>query len=74
MRVEDQHLLKLPISGAVVFGIRIASLPLAAAMENPEVRAGLKTKLRTMPPDIACYKDVARWRAAQDGEPGEIRS
>ena len=64
LRVEDQHLLKLPRTGAVAFGIRIFSFRLSEAAADPAVRAGLQKKLRTMPPEVANYKGLARFFSA----------
>jgi hypothetical protein len=58
LRMESQHLLKLPESGAVGFGIRISSFPLAAVADHPAILAGLKEQLRTMPAEVAAYKAI----------------
>ena len=64
VRIEDQHLLKLPRSGAVAFGIRIASFRLSEIVHEPTVKAGIAAKLRTMPPEIANYKGLTQFLAA----------
>ena len=59
VRVEDQHLLKLPETGAIAFGIRILSFAWGAVMQNPVIAVPVLEKLRTMPPETAHYKAVA---------------
>ena len=59
VRVESQHLLKLPATGAVAFGIRILHFPLAQVVaRRPSVVAGLIARLRTMPRAVAAYKGI----------------
>jgi hypothetical protein len=58
IRVESQHLLKMPQTGALVFGIRILNFPLEEAAHDPHLAAALKESLRTMPADIAAYKGI----------------
>jgi hypothetical protein len=58
VRVESQHLLKLPATGAIAFGIRILNFPLAAVADHPDINAGLKERLRTMPGEVAAYKGI----------------
>ena len=58
VRVESQHLLKLPESGAIAFGIRILNFPLAEVAECGQIVAGLKEQLRTMPGAVAAYKGI----------------
>lgn len=58
IRVEDQHFLKLPMTGAIAFGIRIASYRLSDVADRPDIRAGLAEKLRTMPEAVAKYKGL----------------
>lgn len=60
VRIEDQHLVKLPQTGAVAFGIRIFSFRLSDVAHDPTVKAGLLEKLRTMPPEIANYKGLTQ--------------
>ncbi len=61
IRVEDQHLLKLPETGAIAFGIRIRSFAWEAVMRHEAIAARLLAKLRTMSPEIARYKAVAEF-------------
>lgn len=64
LRVEVQHLIRLPRSGAILFLIRsyLASLRELAAV--PEWRARLGAVLRELPEDMAEYKGIARYRHA----------
>ena len=59
LRVEYQALVALPESGGILFGIRIASQPLAEVKSNPEVARRLARALRTMPAPVAVYKGIA---------------
>ena len=61
IRIEDQHLLKLPETGAIAFGIRIRSFTWQAVMQNQTLAARLLGKLRSMPSEIACYKAIAEF-------------
>lgn len=58
VRVENQHFLKLPKTGAIAFGIRIATFRLSDLAEQPSVRAGLAEQLRTMPGTVRNYKGI----------------
>ena len=58
LRVEDQHLLKLPETGAIAFGIRIASFAWSAVRQNEAIAGCLLDQLRTMPPEVALYKGL----------------
>lgn len=64
LRVEHQALAALPKTGGVVFGIRIAVMPLTDVLADVEVRAGFHRALRTMPEALAAYKGLAPVRAA----------
>jgi hypothetical protein len=65
VRLESQHLQKLPRAGAAAFGIRILNFALGEVVAGyPEIAAGLKERLRTMPAEIAAYKGIPAdfWR------------
>jgi hypothetical protein len=64
LRVESQHLFKLPGTGAIAFGIRILNFPLEAVAKEPGFVAGLTKRLRTMPAEVAAYKGIPAefWR------------
>lgn len=59
VRIEDQHLVKLPETGVIVFGIRVASFAWSVIRENPAVTASLLDQLRSMSPEIARYKGIS---------------
>ena len=65
LRVEDQHLLKLPRTGALAFGIRIFSFRLSEVARDASIAAALKERLATMPPDVANYKGLTRFLASR---------
>jgi hypothetical protein len=58
VRIESQHLLKLPATGAIAFGIRILHFPVIEVLARPDSAAGLKERLRTMPPAMSAYKGI----------------
>lgn len=59
LRVERQTFVRLPASGALVFGIRTIVDPLAAIAARPELAAALRSTLADMPDDIRRYKSMA---------------
>jgi hypothetical protein len=59
LRVEDQHLLKLPKTGSIVFGLRIRSYRWEEVCADQRIRGNLVRKLRSMLPPVAQYKGVA---------------
>ena len=69
VRVEDQHLLKLPETGTIAFGIRIRSFAWEAVLRDQTVATHLLGKLRTMSPEIARYKAVADFVPRSTEEP-----
>jgi hypothetical protein len=64
LRTEEQIVAALPVSGGVLFGIRIRLNPLADVLSRPALRAGFHRALRTMPDDLIAYKGLAGVRAA----------
>ncbi|CAN5424986.1 DUF3445 domain-containing protein [soil metagenome] len=62
LRVEVQHLIRLPESGAVMFLIRTYLLPLAdlAGVEHWRLRTA--DVLEELPQDMADYKGIAKYR------------
>ncbi len=64
IRVEDQHLVKLPGTGSVAFGIRIASFAWADVMARPTIAGFVVKKLRSMPDEITRYKGLERFISA----------
>ena len=59
LRQERQTLVRLPVTGAIVFGIRTFVRPLGEALPTPERRAQAAVVLRTLPDDVAAYKGVS---------------
>ena len=66
IRVERQMMVGLPKDkdgvGAFAFCIRIAVYRLLDMARDPELRAGVARALKTMPADVAAYKDLASAR------------
>lgn len=62
LRVEVQHLIRLPDSGAVMFLIRTYLMPLEelAAIEPWRVRTA--DVLAELPEDMACYKGINKYK------------
>ena len=58
LRVERQTLRRLPVSGAIAFGIRIYQTPLARIAEHPETAARLAAAIRAMPAETLSYKSL----------------
>ena len=58
IRIEDQHLLKLPETGAIAFGIRIANYAWTDVTQNPVIALALQDALRSMSPQLAQYKAI----------------
>ncbi len=64
LRVEVQHLVRLPASGAVLFLIRTYLLPLEDLARVPAWRDRFAAVLEELPQDMADYKGVTRYRDA----------
>lgn len=62
LRVEVQHLRRLPQSGAVLFLIRTYLISLAELAVVPEWGRRLAGVLSELPPDMADYKGLTRYR------------
>ena len=58
LRVERQTLTRLPRTGAVLFGIRVHSYPLAAAITTPAHAAQLAEAVRALPEATQHYKSL----------------
>jgi hypothetical protein len=63
IRIEDQILLRLPESGAILFGIRLVNIELTEIKHQPEACSGLRRAIKTMPESIANYKGITPVRA-----------
>jgi hypothetical protein len=60
LRVEVQHLIRLPVSGAVMFLIRTYLLPFRDVASVPAWGVRLYRVLRELPDDIVDYKGLTR--------------
>jgi hypothetical protein len=80
MRVERQTLLRLPATGAIVFGIRIHLDPLASLAGDPDGMARLSSALEQLPAEVLEDKAlteiapaVQEWLAGRQGQ-NSVRS
>jgi hypothetical protein len=64
LRVERQTLRRLPVSDAILFGIRIHVYPLARVIATPEQATDLAAAVRALPPEIQHYKSLLVFRSA----------
>lgn len=64
LRVEVQHLVKLPTSGALLFLVRTYLASLREIATVPAWRERLGKVLEELPPDMAEYKGIDRYRQA----------
>ena len=64
LRVERQTLRRLPRTGAVLFGIRVHSYPLARAIASAKLAAQLADAVRALPEATAHYKSILSIRDA----------
>ena len=59
LRVERQTLVKLPVSGAIVFSIRIHQDPLGSLLGDDATLGRLRSTLEGLPPQLIEYKGLA---------------
>jgi hypothetical protein len=64
LRVEVQHLIRLPHSGAILFLVRTYLLSLADIARVPVWRETVGRVLAELPEDMAEYKGISRYRNA----------
>jgi dimethylamine monooxygenase subunit A len=62
VRLEHQLLLKLPLTGSILFGIRVNVVPFTALQHNHDACTRLARQLATMSSAAAAYKGVASAR------------
>lgn len=62
MRIELEHFIRLPMTGAVTFNIRTYVLPFAEIREISAWRNQLAAILRELPEDLATYKGFVDFR------------
>jgi hypothetical protein len=63
MRVEDQALVALPVTGGILFGIRIANHPFTEILKDRSLSSRFVRALETMPEAVAQYKGIASARS-----------
>ena len=63
-RVERQTLRRLPLSGAVLFGIRVHVYPLTRLVAGPRDAERIASAVRALPEEIAQYKSLPPFRSA----------
>lgn len=64
LRVERQTLRRLPVSEAILFGIRVHSYPLEAVAARPAIAGRLAEAVRALPDAMAHYKSLPPYRTA----------
>lgn len=64
LRIELEHFIRLPMSGAVTFSIRTYMASFEEIRAIPEWRDQLAQILVSTPEDIAVYKGISEYRAA----------
>jgi dimethylamine monooxygenase subunit A len=62
LRVERQTLRRLPLTGAVLFGIRVHVYPLEQVIDRPERANELASAINALPEDILHYKSLLPFR------------
>jgi hypothetical protein len=62
LRVERQTLRRLPVSEAVLFGIRVHVYPLDRVIDRPDRAAALADAVRALPAEIQHYKSLLPFR------------
>lgn len=71
LRLEQQFLTRLPVTGAILFGIRVTNHRLDGLARIPGLAERLAGALETMGEDLARYKGL---EAARGGLIGELRA
>ena len=62
LRWEHQLLIRLPETGAILFGIRVTTHRFNELIETPDIAERLTRALRTMPDTMATYKGLSQCR------------
>jgi hypothetical protein len=71
LRVERQTLRRLPVTGAVLFGIRVHVYRLDSVIDRAERAAALAAAVRALPAEVQHYKSLLPFREALLGWLGE---
>ncbi|CAL1717362.1 unnamed protein product [Somion occarium] len=66
LRTERQTLRRLPISGAIVFTIRVYQTPVTQLVEEPGVPGRMASAIRSWPEDVAVYKAKSAFEGILD--------
>jgi len=64
LRVERQTLRRLPMSGAVLFGIRVHVYPLERVIDRPERAGALAEAVQALPTEVQHYKSLLPFKEA----------
>jgi hypothetical protein len=56
VRIEDQILAALPVTGGILFGIRLRLVPLVELLNDRQLKAGFHRALTSMPGALVAYK------------------
>src|SRR3954452_17326496 len=64
LRVERQTLRRLPMSGAVLFGIRVHVYPLERIIDRPERAGALAEAVQALPTEVLHYKSLLPFKEA----------
>jgi hypothetical protein len=64
LRVERQTLRRLPVTEAVLFGIRVHVYPLDQVIDRPDRAAALASAVRALPEEIQHYKSLLPFKQA----------
>jgi hypothetical protein len=64
LRVERQTLRRLPVTEAVLFGIRVHVYPLDKVIDRPDRAAALANAVRALPEEIQHYKSLLPFKQA----------
>jgi dimethylamine monooxygenase subunit A len=64
LRAERQTLRRLPVSGAVLFGIRVHVYPLGRVVTSAEIAGRLASAVRALPAEMAHYKSLPMFQDA----------
>ena len=64
LRVERQTVRRLPVTQAVLFGVRVHVYPLERVIDRPDRAAALANAVRALPAEIQHYKSLPPFKQA----------